>query len=100
MTASTSQTEAPAFGTYAARGFVAWSIRHTRASTSAWLSRRFAFLLRRLARRGGALWLVASDGTSPPLPLAANGCDGSDVELWGVAIHAVHHLAGSPSRRH
>lgn len=49
MTASTSQTEAPAFGTYAARGFVAWAIRHTRASTSAWLSRRFAFLLRRLA---------------------------------------------------
>jgi FkbM family methyltransferase len=49
MTASTSQTEAPAFGTYAARGFVAWAIRHTRASTSAWASRRFAFLLRRLA---------------------------------------------------
>jgi FkbM family methyltransferase len=49
MTASTSQPEAPAFGTYAARGFVAWAIQHTRASTSAWTSRRFAFLLRRLA---------------------------------------------------
>lgn len=58
------------------------------------------FILRRLWLRGSVLWLVASDGTSPPLTLPANGCGGSDVELWGVAIHAVHHLAGSPSRRH
>jgi DNA polymerase V len=65
-----------------------------------------AFLLRRLARRGGALWLVASDGTSPPLRLTgdegggAEGSDGGGAELWGVVIHAVHHLAGAPSRRH
>jgi DNA polymerase V len=60
-----------------------------------------AFLLRRLARRGGALWLVASDGTSPPLLLTgAEGSDGGGAELWGVVIHAVHHLAGAPSRRH
>ena len=68
------------------------------------------FLLRRLARRGGGgLWLVASDGTSPPLALIsdpeaavddgeASGDEGA--ELWGVVIHAVHHLAGAPSRRH
>lgn len=65
-----------------------------------------AFLLRRLARRGGGLWLVASDGTSPPLVLSgdegggAEGSDGGGAELWGVVIHAVHHLAGAPSRRH
>jgi DNA polymerase V len=58
-----------------------------------------AFILRRLRRRGAGLWLVASDdGASPPLPLAAGG-DASGAELWGVAIHAVHHLAGAPSRR-
>lgn len=60
-----------------------------------------AFILRRLRRRGGGLWLVASDGISPPLPLPISGAGGSEggPELWGVAIHAVHHLAGSPSRR-
>jgi DNA polymerase V len=56
------------------------------------------FLLRRLRRREGALWLVASDGVSPPIPLA-HEADG-EAELWGVVIHAVHHLAGAPSRRH
>jgi DNA polymerase V len=55
------------------------------------------FLLRRLRRWEGALWLVASDGISPPIPLA-HEADG-EAELWGVAIHAVHHLAGAPSRR-
>jgi DNA polymerase V len=56
------------------------------------------FLLRRLRRREGALWLVASDGVSPPIALA-HETDG-EAELWGVVIHAVHHLAGAPSRRH
>jgi DNA polymerase V len=67
------------------------------------------FLLRRLARRSEGLWLVASDGTSPPLALRGDeegGADGGEAgggegaELWGVVIHAVHHLAGAPSRRH
>ena len=67
-----------------------------------------AFLLRRLARRGTGLWLVASDGTSPPLVLVSDaGSDGgsrgdgggADADLWGVVIHAVHHLANTPSRR-
>ena len=67
-----------------------------------------AFLLRRLARRGNGLWLVASDGTSPPLVLVSDEGSGADTsgrsdgggaDLWGVVIHAVHHLAGAPSRR-
>jgi DNA polymerase V len=68
------------------------------------------FLLRRLARRGTGLWLVASDGTSPPLALTGDegggaegglgGGGGDGADLWGVVIHAVHHLAGAPSRRH
>ncbi len=41
--------EAPAFGTFRAQGFVAWVIGRTRASGSSWLSRRIAFLLRRMA---------------------------------------------------
>ncbi len=60
------------------------------------------FLLRRLWQRGSALWLVASDGHSPPLAIATDGGGGEagQAELWGVVIHAVHHLAGTPSRRH
>lgn len=69
-----------------------------------------AFLLRRLARRGTGLWLVASDGTSPPLVLVSDegsggersgggSGEGGGADLWGVVIHAVHHLAGAPSRR-
>jgi DNA polymerase V len=60
------------------------------------------FLLRRLWRRGTSLWLVASDGDSPPLAVATDGSgdETGQAELWGVVIHAVHHLAGSPSRRH
>lgn len=52
------------------------------------------FILRRLRRRGPMLWLVASDGRSPPLLLSpgAYGTDDFSAELWGVAIHAVHHL--------
>ncbi len=56
-----------------------------------------AFLLRRLGRRGARLWLLASDGVSPPLALADE--QGGEAELWGVVLHAVHHLAGAPSRR-
>jgi DNA polymerase V len=69
-----------------------------------------AFILRRLLRRGGSLWLIASDDATPPLALSAAAGDGDDggqggreaggeAELWGVAIHAVHHLAAAPSRR-
>ena len=55
-----------------------------------------AFIVRRLqAAQGGRHGLlVASDGVSPPLTLASGA-----AELWGVVIHAVHHLAGAPSRR-
>jgi DNA polymerase V len=58
-----------------------------------------AFLLRRLRSRGQGLWLVASDGSSPPLALIHDHGGEGEAELWGVAIHAVHHLAGAPSRR-
>ncbi|MEB3321367.1 MAG: S24 family peptidase [Synechococcaceae cyanobacterium] len=58
-----------------------------------------AFLLRRLRRRGAALWLVASDGASPPIALRQGDGQEGGADLWGVAIHAVHHLAGAPSRR-
>lgn len=58
-----------------------------------------AFVVRRLQRsapRGssGPWQLVASDGCTPAIPLV-----GGDTELWGVVIHAVHHVAGAPSRR-
>jgi len=33
-----------------------------------------------------------------PIPLQSEG-GGGGAELWGVVIHAVHHLAGAPSRR-
>lgn len=60
------------------------------------------FIVRRLQRVAGPVrpgpagaWrLVASDGTTPELTLPAD-----DTELWGVVIHAVHHLAAAPSRR-
>ena len=54
------------------------------------------FVVRRLARRRAQLWLLASDGISQPLLLSWE--DGGDPELWGVVIHAVHHLGGSPWR--
>ena len=69
-----------------------------------------AFVLRRLQRRGHHLWLVASDGVSPPIPLridpqerpqggpsgpAVTGADAA--ELWGVVRHAVHHLLAAPA---
>jgi hypothetical protein len=53
--------------------------------------------VRRLTQRQGGLWLLASDGATVPIPLQAEGVGGA--ELWGVVIHAVHHLAGAPSRR-
>ena len=43
-------------------------------------------------------WLLASDALTPPLPLASD--DDRGGQLWGVAIHAIHHLCGAPSRRH
>jgi len=55
------------------------------------------FIVRRLeVRRGSASGrLVASDGLSAPIALAEG-----EAELWGVVIHAVHHLAGGhPGRR-
>lgn len=48
-----------------------------------------AFIVRRLEERGGSGRLVASDNLSAPIDLAAGR-----AELWGVVIHAVHHLAG------
>ncbi|MFM8277192.1 MAG: LexA family protein [Cyanobium sp.] len=61
------------------------------------------FILRRLGRRDGRLWLEASDGVSPPIPLAPERDPAdppTDTELWGVALHAIHHLGGEPGRRH
>jgi len=54
------------------------------------------FVVRRLAQRQGGLWLLASDGATVPMALQGEG--GGGAELWGVVIHAVHHLAGAPSR--
>jgi DNA polymerase V len=58
------------------------------------------FVVRRLGRSGDRLWLTASDGVAAPIPLGGDG-DGSvdGAELWGVVLHAVHHLARAPSRR-
>ena len=52
-----------------------------------------AFVVRRLERRGDGLWLVAADGGGrPALRL------GEEAELWGVAIHAIHHLSAAGRR--
>ncbi len=56
-----------------------------------------SFILRRLGSREGRLWLLASDALTPPLPLAND--DDQAGQVWGVAIHAIHHLAAAPSRR-
>ena len=53
------------------------------------------FVLRRLVRSAHGLSLVASDGVTPGVLLS----DDEDTALWGVVIHAIHHLSGSPSRR-
>jgi DNA polymerase V len=57
-----------------------------------------AFLLRRLQRRGARLWLVASDGVSPPIPLCGME-EAAAAELWGVVLHAVRFLLPPRSRR-
>lgn len=60
------------------------------------------FILRRLGRREGRLWLEASDGVSPPIPLGPERDPAdppTETELWGVALHAIHHLGGEPGRR-
>jgi DNA polymerase V len=59
------------------------------------------FLLRRLQRRDGGLVLVASDGSSPPIPLPTDPreAEAGDTELWGVVRHAVHHLLPPPGPR-
>jgi FkbM family methyltransferase len=49
MTSTPSSADRPAFGAFDPKGFVAWAIGQTRASSSNWFSRRKAFLLRRLA---------------------------------------------------
>jgi len=48
-----------------------------------------AFTLKRLARHQGRLRLEAANSAYPPLELHHCG----DVQIWGVAIHAIHSLA-------
>lgn len=51
------------------------------------------FIVRRLCAqptRPRALRLEAGDGDSPPIPLNDGQQEGAEV--WGVVIHAVHHL--------
>jgi DNA polymerase V len=45
--------------------------------------------VKRLERRDGAVWLVASNPRFAPIPLAGREC-----EVWGVVTHAVHDLLG------
>jgi len=47
-----------------------------------------AFTLKRLARHQGRLRLEAANSAYPPLELHHCG----DVQIWGVAIHAIHSL--------
>ncbi|MFQ6539201.1 MULTISPECIES: LexA family protein [Aphanothece] len=47
------------------------------------------FVLRRLGGRPPSWLLVASDPTIPPIPVAEGD---PDLLIWGVVIHAVHHL--------
>ena len=53
------------------------------------------FVLRRLVRTTHGLSLIASDGQTPSVLLS----DDEDSAIWGVVIHAIHHLSGSPARR-
>jgi DNA polymerase V len=48
-----------------------------------------SFIHRRLRGDAGGFRLEASDGCTPPLPL-------EQAELWGVVIHAIHHLVAAP----
>lgn len=64
------------------------------------VSHEGSFLVRRLGSRGGRLWLTASDAAVAPIPLGGDQEGSLDgAELWGVVLHAVHHLAPAPSRR-
>ena len=59
------------------------------------------FIVRRLChhpKRPQGLQLEASDGESLPIPLQDGQQEGAEV--WGVVIHAVHHLMvpGKPGR--
>ena len=47
-----------------------------------------AFTLKRLARHQGRLRFEAANSAYPPLELHHCG----DVQIWGVAIHAIHSL--------
>lgn len=47
-----------------------------------------AFTLKRLAQHRGHLRLEAANSAYPPLELERCG----DVQIWGVAIHAIHPL--------
>jgi DNA polymerase V len=49
-----------------------------------------AFIHRRLRCGAGGFRLEASDGCTPPVPL-------EQAELWGVVIHAIHHLVAVPT---
>ncbi len=45
------RAESPPFGTFAARGLVAWALARTRAAGKGWLQQRLTFLVRRMAIR-------------------------------------------------
>lgn len=45
--------------------------------------------VKRLERRGGGVWLVASNPRFAAIPLAGREC-----EVWGVVTHVVHDLLG------
>lgn len=45
--------------------------------------------VKRLERRGGGVWLVASNPRFAPIPLAGREC-----EVWGVVTHVLHDLLG------
>ncbi|MEX0588181.1 MAG: translesion error-prone DNA polymerase V autoproteolytic subunit [Cyanobium sp.] len=47
------------------------------------------FVLRRLEGRPSRWLLVASDAATPPIVLSG---EDPDLLIWGVVIHAVHHL--------
>jgi len=50
-------------------------------------------LLRRLEGQSPRWWLVADDAAVAPLPLTG---DDPHLLIWGVVIHAVHHLTRTP----
>jgi DNA polymerase V len=57
------------------------------------------FIVRRLCGSPNSphdLRLEASDGGSLPIPINGQGCG---AEVWGVVVHAVHHLAGQIQSR-